>query len=179
MNYLLRLKHWELFFILTSTIFISFIISVSHFKIGTLQTFQLVSLLRIIGIIIFFGWLLILGLSLNEISENPYRFNTGLFAFAVIVSAIGYINMNLQVIFSGNHIIPQAMSILLTPLTLFGIIYTFYNLPKSLKSLESNKIVGFGEFVGELLLLLIFSIGTWFTQPRISHIFQPRNNDLR
>ena len=78
---------------------ISVFLSGSSLKIGNFDSVQLSIIVRVIGVIILFLWYLILGLSLNNMTENPYKFKSGLFILAIILCAFGYSNMNLQVIF--------------------------------------------------------------------------------
>jgi hypothetical protein len=170
MKNLLRIKHWQLFIILTSTLFISIFVAESSLKIGTFESLKLSVLIREIGLIVYFLWLLILGISLNNRPENPHKFKSGIYIAAILFCILGYSDMNLQIIFSENYFIPYYISMLSMPLTLFGLIYVFYNLPMSLKSLESNKKVGFGDCVADLFLLFAFPIGVWFTQPRINRL---------
>lgn len=133
-------------------------------------------MVRVLGVIILFLWYLILGLSLNNMPENPYKFKSGLFILAIIFFAFGYSNMNLQVIFSEDYIIPNFVSMLSTPLTLFGLIYVFYNLPISLKALETNRKVAFGDCIVDMILLFAFPIGIWITQPRLNNLFMTKKN---
>jgi len=176
MKNLFRLKHWQLFIILTCMIFVSIFVANSGLKIGNFDSIQLSIFVRLIGVIILFLWYLFLGLSLNNMTHNPHKFKSGLFILAIIFCAFGYSNMNLQVIFSGNYIIPNFVSMLLTPLTLLGLIYVFYNLPISLKSLETNRKVTFSECIVDLILLFVFPIGIWIVQPRLNKLFMNQKN---
>ncbi len=176
MNKLLRLKHWQLFIILTCMMIVSIFVAESGLKIGDFDSIQLSIMVRVIGVIILFLWYLILGLSLNNMTENPYKFKPGLFVVAIIFCAFGYSNMNLQAIFSENYIVPNFVSMLSTPLTLLGLIYVFYNLPISLKSLETNRKVVFSDCVLDMILLFAFPIGIWITQPRLNKLFMKKKN---
>ncbi len=171
MNKLLKLKPWQLFIVLTCTIFISIFVAESDLKTENFDSLQLSSLIRVAGVIIFFLWLLILGLSLNNVPNNPYKFKSGIFIAAIIFCAFGYINMNLEIIFSESYVMPEIVNWLSPLLTFSGLVYVFYNLPKSLKSLETNKEVGFGDCIADMFLLFAFPVGVWFTQPRINKLF--------
>ncbi len=150
--------------------FVSVLVAKSGFSIGGFDAMQLSIFVRVIGVIILFLWYLVLGLSLNSVTDNPHKFKPGLFILAIILCAFGYSNMNLQLIFAENYIIPFFVSILSTPLTLLGLIYVFRNLSISLKSLETNRKDRFEECVIDALLLFAFPIGVWFTQPRINKL---------
>lgn len=84
---------------------------------------------------------------------------------------IGYIELNLKRLTIEGIIIPDWFSILMGPLTAFGIIYTFYNVPKSIRSVELGRKVSFKECIIDFLLLFAFPIGVWFIQPRINRLY--------
>jgi hypothetical protein len=56
------------------------------------------------------------------------------------------------------------------PFTIWGLIYIFSRIPKSLNSIENKRIVKSSEYLKDSLLLFIFPIGVWFIQPRINKI---------
>ena len=143
----------------------------SNFKIGVVSSLELAVAFGILTLIIFFGWVLAIGLFVNSIPENPYRFKNGLLIFAVLSSLVGYSELNFQRLALENNFVPEWISIVLTPLTFFGIVYTFYNVPKSLKSIESGEKASFKEFIVDALLLFAFPIGVWIIQPRVNRIF--------
>ena len=176
MNKFLRLKHWQIFIILTCMMIVSIFVAESGLKIGNFDSIQLSIMVRVIGVIILFLWYLILGLSLNKVIDNPYKFKSGLFIIAIIFCAFGYSNMNLQAIFSENYIVPNFVSMLSTPLTLLGLIYVFYNLPISLKSLEINRKAGFSDCVLDMILLFVFPVGIWIIQPRLNKVFMTKKS---
>jgi hypothetical protein len=176
MKNLFRLKHWQLFIILTCMIFFSIFVAESGLKIRRFDSIQLSNFVRVIGVIILFLWYLFFGLSLNNMTDNPHKFKSGLFILAIIFCAFGYSNMNLQVIFSENYIVPNFVSMLSTPLTLLGLIYVFYNLPISLKSLEINRKAGFSDCVLDMILLFAFPVGIWIIQPRLNKLFMTKKN---
>jgi hypothetical protein len=99
-----------------------------------------------------------------------------LFVVTIIFCVFGYSNINLQAIFSDYYIVPNFVSMLSTPLTLLGLIYVFYNLSISLKSLESNRKVVFNDCVLDMILLFAFPIGIWIIQPRLNKLFITKKN---
>lgn len=171
MEKLLTLKHWQLFIIIGLSYTIGIAFWGSHFSIGDISSLEISVLFGIVYLFFFFSWILTIGLFLNSISENPYRFRKGLLIFAVLCSMTGYIELNLQRLAIEGVIIPIWFSTLMAPLTAFGIIYTFYNIPKSLKSIELDRKVPFKECIVDTILLFAFPIGVWFIQPRINRLF--------
>jgi hypothetical protein len=85
--------------------------------------------------------------------------------------------MNLRLVFNTNNY-PDffALDLLtLTPLfVLFGLVYSYYSLSKSLKSSQLKREVRFLDCILELVQLLFFPIGIWFIQPKLNSL----NNEL-
>lgn len=170
MKKLLRLKHWQVFMIFGLSYTTSIAFWNSHFSIGNISSLEISVIFGIVSLIFFFLWILALGLFVNSISENPYRFRKGLLIFSVLCSMTGYVELNLQRLAFEGVDIPVWFSLLMAPLTAFGIIYTFYNVPKSLKSIELDRKVRFKECIVDTILLFAFPIGVWFIQPRINRL---------
>ena len=171
MKKLLTLKHWQVFLILTTGFLLNFILVESDFKIGPVSSLLLAVIVGIISLILFFGWVLTIGIFVNGIQDNPYHLRQEILIFAVLSCLIGYSELNLERLAIENLQIPDWVGIILTPLTFFGIIYTFYNVPKSLNSIELDRKVPFRECVVDAFLLFAFPIGVWFIQPRINRLF--------
>ena len=171
MSKILNLKHWQVFALLCTPYIISIIFWQGNFSIGNITALEISVIAGVLSLILFFSWILSIGLLLNSIPDNPYRFKKWLLIFAVICCIIGYSELNLQRLNLANGNIPNPISALLTPLAFFGIIYTFYNVPKSLKSLESDKKAKFSEWIVDAFILFIFPIGIWIIQPRLNKIY--------
>jgi len=171
MKNLIKLKHWQAFMIYALGLILHIIFLKVDLKFGIITSLELSGAFAIITLIFFFLWVLALGLFVNNITGNPYKFRNGLLVFAVLCSTIGYANLNLERVGLTGEIIPEWISIILTPLTLFGIIYTFYNVSKSFKSIEINRKATFSEYILDAILLFAFPIGVWFIQPRLNNIY--------
>ncbi len=171
MKKLLTLKHWQVFLILTTGFVLNFILVESEFKIGQISSLKLAVIVGILSLILFFSWVLTIGIFVNGIQDNPYHLRQGILIFAVLSSMIGYSELNIERLAAENLQIPNWFGMILTPLTFFGIIYTFYNVPKSLKSIELDRKVPFRECFVDAFLLFAFPIGVWFIQPRINRLF--------
>jgi hypothetical protein len=171
MKKLFTVQHWKMFLILTGTIFLSIFISETNLKINDFGNVELSIFIRIFGIVIYFLWIMLLGLSLNNRKEAHYKFNKTLFILAVIFCLVGYSEMNIKTIYNDNYPIPITVSFLLTPLTFFGLVYTFYSISKTFKSVELQRDVSFSECILDAFLLFCFPVGIWFIQPKINKIF--------
>ncbi|SDD20433.1 hypothetical protein [Williamwhitmania taraxaci] len=86
-------------------------------------------------------------------------------------SMIGYAALNLERLTVEGMSFPNWIPMTLTPLVCFGIFYTFYNVPKSLKSLEIGRKAKLSEWIIDAILLFAFPIGIWFIQPRLNRIY--------
>lgn len=172
MNRVMKMKNWQLFIILSVSLIVSVVIGYVEINIGNLEYIKSATVFREIGMIIYLSWLLVLGLSLNSVKSNPHKFRSGLFVFFGITSILGYTDLNLDALMDDRNSIPEIISMLLTLLTFIGIIYIFYNVPKSLKSIEVGEQVKFKDCIVELILLIIFPIGVWILQPRFNRISQ-------
>nr|WP_319571735.1 hypothetical protein [uncultured Draconibacterium sp.] len=160
-----------MFALLCTPYTISIIFLQSNFSVGNVTALEISVIAGVLSLILFFLWILSIGLLLNSIPDNPYRFKKWLLVFAVICCIIRYSELNLQRLNLANGNIPNPISALLTPLVFFGIIYTFYNVPKSLKSLESDKKAKFSEWIIDAFIIFLFPIGIWIIQPRLNKIY--------
>ncbi len=53
-------------------------------------------------------------------------------------------------------------------LSMFGLLYSFYYVAKTYKTVELQREVTFSDFAGDFFLLLFFPIGVWIIQPKIN-----------
>ncbi len=171
MKKILRLKHWQVFSILTIFYILIFIFQKINFSIANVTSFELAIASTIILLVLFFLWLMSIGISLNQISDNPYYFRKSLLIIAGTSCILGYSFLNLQRLGFEKDIIPMWLSAVSFPFTFWGIIYTFYKVPKSLKSIELGQKAKFPEFLLDLVLFAFFPIGVWIIQPRLNRIY--------
>jgi hypothetical protein len=171
MKIFIKLKHWQIFIILGTGFILNLILSTNKFSIGNITSIGLGTVIGIFTLILFFLWVMTIGIFINRIPANSYHFRTWVLIFATLCNMIGYSELNLERILPISDFIPIWLLTLLTLLTFFGIFYTFYNVPKSLKSIELGRKAHFSEYFISALLLFIFPIGVWFIQPRINRIY--------
>ncbi len=155
---------------------INLIISITNFSIGNITSMFLGTVIGIVTLILYFIWVMIIGIKINHIPENSYHFRTGCLIFATLCNILGYSELNIERILPISDFIPNWLPPILTLFTFFGILYTFYNVPKSLKSIELGKEAHFSEYIILAILLFVFPIGLWFIQPKINRIFS--NNEI-
>jgi hypothetical protein len=169
MKSLLKIPAWQMFIFLTFSFLLSIIVRVTDLKFGSIDNISLLAIIRIFGLVIYFFWMLILGLTLNNRPIKYYKFNNLIYVLSLIFCILGYTNMNLRLVFKTNNY-PDFFALdFLTPLfVLFGLVYSYYSLSKSLKSSQLRREVRFSECILDLVQLLIFPIGIWFIQPKLN-----------
>lgn len=158
-----ELKHWKIFSILLIPMFISII---SYSFNPSISIF-----LRILGIIIYFTWLMIAGLRFNSYKKNYYKFSSSIYKLAIFFCITGYSEMNLKHLLGDNYFIPVPLEVLLTLLTFFSVIYVLFCISKSFRSIILKRNAIFSEYIIDFLLFFIFPIGIWIIQPKINTIF--------
>lgn len=173
MKYIIKLKHWQIFIFIGTGYILNLVLTGINFSLGNISSMELSIVIGIITIVLFFLWVLAIGLYLNSIPDNPYKFNKLTLIISIVFSTVGYSDLLYQRLGVGNFM-PDWVSSILTLLTFLGLFYTFYNVPKSLKSIELNKKSKFLDYIVLSVLLFAFPIGIWFIQPRLNRIYDAK-----
>jgi hypothetical protein len=171
MEYIVKLKHWQIFLVLGTVYILYLILSGINFTFGKITSHELSIMIGIITICLFFLWVLVIGLYLNSIPDNPYKFNKWILILSIFWCIIGYSELLLQRLENNNNIVPGWISFSITLLTFLSLYYTFYNVPKSLKSIELGRKSKFTDYIVTAILIFAFPIGIWFIQPRVNRIY--------
>jgi len=168
---ILKLKHWQVFIGLMTFMVLSFLPADSKLGSGNISSIELKTIFIVIGQIVFFLWVLLLGLSLNSIKENPHHFNKIILVVSVLCCILGYGDLQLRALSSDGSSFNETISPILSLLTFLGIIYTFKNVPQSLKSIEMGVKAKFNDYILDAIMIFMFPIGIWFIQPRLNRIY--------
>lgn len=171
MTKLMRLKHWQAFSIFA--IFYAGLLFIQGNDINTnfLSSIELVVGLSIIFLFIFFGWLMSIGVYLTQIKANPDRNRKILILLAGFSTIVGYSLLNLERLSFDEEIVPTWLSIISFPFSYWGIIYIFYKVARSLKSVEIGEKAKFSEYILYIILLAFIPIGIWIIQPKLNKIY--------
>jgi hypothetical protein len=169
---ILKLKHWQVFIVLMTFMVLYYLTADSKFGTDNFSSIELRTTFGVIGQIVFFTWVLLLGLSLNRIKENPHHFSKVLLIISVLCCILGYGDLQLRALSSDSSSINETISLILSPLTFLGIIYTFKNVSQSLKSIETGEKAKFKDYILDAILIFMFPIGIWFIQPRLNRIYK-------
>jgi hypothetical protein len=54
---------------------------------------------------------------------------------------------------------------------MYCLVFTFWFIAKSLATIENNREVSFGDYVGNFFLLFFYPIGIWFVHPKVRKLF--------
>lgn len=171
MERIIKLKNWQVFSILIFFYILIFVFQEMELSIGKLTPIELTVASTIILLVLFFLWFMTIGIFLNQIADNPFHFKKYVLIIAGISCILGYSLLGLQRLEFERNIVPMWLSFVSFPFTFWGIIYIFYKVPKSLKSIELGHKAKFSEFLLDLILFAIFPIGVWIIQPRINRIY--------
>jgi hypothetical protein len=160
MNKILRLKHWQIFIVL----FLSTLLNNCEVKGNTTLT----DIFAIIGLITFFGVLIVYGHSLYELLPDKIELNYILFlinSFLVLGATIFVVIMTEtnQVSFSGIYAIPGFY-------IFYALLHTIAFPVKVLKSIELNREATLSEYVGLFFMIIFWPFCIWFLQPRVNKI---------
>ena len=66
--------------------------------------------------------------------------------------------------------------LLLHLFSMFCMFYCLYFVAKTLKTAETQKVVGFGDFAGEFFLISLFPIGVWIVKPTINKMIDEESD---
>lgn len=180
----LEAKHWQLFGL---TVGIPLLFLSSLVSGGDQVVFRFVFFMPLSGVIlllVLYGWFWSVGVGLQKKIPQDLRLNVKFFKWTVIFPFI-YITLilgTLSYAFSSDwdyieqyiDLLDSALFIIL-PIhyfTLFCLFYQLYFVSKTIKTMELQRKVTFGDYIGELVLVLLFPIGIWFVQPKINKFAQ-------
>jgi hypothetical protein len=168
MNFILRLKHWQVFLILIVALFIS------NFKIEDNQTLTTILLLE--GMTIYFSWMLFVGHGLYQLLPDKIEMNYNLFIINSFIWLTAYVIV---------MIISDGEGMKFTGLAALPGFYVFYAFlhfmmfpVRTLKSIEKGKKADIGECIGDFFLVIFLPIGIWFLQPRINKVTEGQKDNL-
>ena len=170
MKRLLLLKHWQLFGLMIGVMIFN-----SFFDMGSSKIVWAIFLLLFVAI--FFGWFWVMGINLYPKLPPNANLNLNRFKLFMLISAVYLISISL--LFGGisigtNGDSTGGFAVIIVPIHLFSMYCIFWCLAfvaKSLKTVELQRQVKFGDYAGEFFLIWFFPIGVWIIQPRINKIF--------
>ena len=195
----LKAKHWQLFTLMFGIPIIAqiLIMGTMFLNISTetnpdpTEIFNLLKFFPIIMILymgVFFGWFWSVAMGLqNKIPEN-IRMKTKKFKLFFFIPLIyllcfslffgGIFNENLLTGTQPGGWFVGGMFGIIFPLhilSMFCIFYAMYFVAKTIKTVELQKEVNFGEFAGEFFMIWFYFVGIWILQPKINKMVEVKN----
>lgn len=160
MDFILRLKHWQVFIILligTLT---------SNFTWENQETFNLV--LNSLGLIIYFFWYFAVGLELTEHVPPRVELSRTLFivnAFVLIISML-----IIGAVFNGHFSSNGLLEFLWIAYLMYAMFQFMFYPSKALRTVEQGKEATFGQYIKYVLLTIFWPFGIWWIQPKLNRI---------
>lgn len=162
MKKVLTMQSWKIFLILIVFIIASIIVSLIDTENKSIGL-----ILNVVGVAIYFLWVLYLGLSFNQINMF-YKFNSRMLFLTVLICIVGYSELQIKTIYFNFSLLPRNLEFIITLSTFFSLVFVLYSVSKSLKSLELRRKANFIEYILDAFLIFCFPIGIWFIQPKIA-----------
>jgi len=155
--------------------------------------YKLIPLIMIISYGFYFGWFWSIVMGLKDklpetVKINILRFKIFFFVpliYMVFISAIIYYSYTVNLFVNFDHntppsFVPNIETVLMlvaifVPIhffSIFCIYYVMYISAKIIKSIELNRNVSFGDFIGEFVMFWFYPIGIWFLQPKINRMIK-------
>jgi len=184
MAFFLRAKHWQLFLLFFGIPFLlQLILLVCLIKRQGLPSisggYGIFPVIMLLMVGTLFGWIWAVGTGLQKlipatIKMKVIKFKIFFFipsAYLILICVfVGFLlsNMNYALDFG-----PLFIFTIIFPIHIFSmfcIFYCIYFVAKTIKTVELQRPVTFGEFAGEFLMIWFFMIGVWILQPRINNL---------
>ena len=191
-NKFLKAKHWQLFLLMFGVPFIlQFIVmGIIFFNVNKaddpdttimINTLTLFPVIIIIYSGLFFGWFWSIAIGLQNMVPEGVKINVNKFKTFFFIPLIYIVLISLFVGFTASGLFVNGnvsgsivggvliMVILVLHLfSMFCIFYSLYFVSKTIKTVELQREVNFGDFIGEFFMLWFYPIGIWIVQPRIN-----------
>ncbi len=182
-NRFLTAKHWQLFIftfgipmILEIGFVFAMVLSVITHR-GS-DVFSFFSYMKFFPFIVFLfmgtllGWFWSVGVGLQPLIPENLRLNVSGFKFFVLFPLIYFVLFTgqMSLLMSETRVNPLIF-IAIVPLHLFAMFCMLYNLyfvARTFKTIELQRKVELGDYIGEFFLLWFYPVGIWFIQPKIN-----------
>jgi len=160
---ILKLKSWQLFPILL----IGSILLNTQIE----GNVHLTVALKIVGMVIYFGWMLWLGSELHSLARTDSPGN-GFFLFnGYLIIGIFSIGM---VMSEGNDFQVEGIAALPFFYLFYAVIYVLRIPAKRIRSIELGRKVSFGDYWGLFFMFIFWPIGVWFIQARVNKLLSEK-----
>ncbi len=190
-NLFLKAKHWQLFtlvfvipfaiqLMMMFTMFSSLINNPNPDPMFIFQYMKFFPIIMILVIGVHFGWIWSVAIGLQKKVPQNVTMKVKKFKIFFFAPLIYLILFTMFFITTFNELLgsnPESVApilggfIFIIPLHLFAMFCIFYNIyfvSKTIKTVELQREVTFGEFIGEFFMIWFYFIGIWILQPKIN-----------
>ena len=167
MSFFLKLRHWELFLMLSLPTIMSLM-----FKIP-LQPLVVASI-GLFMLLVLFAWIYSIGSWCNSRLPESRRHNPLPFALGLAVPLayiLLYIFVYIPQLSQGPPEKPPLWLLPMHMLSMAGIFYGLWYGARALKSLQENEDADFLIFSSTFFLFFIFPLGLWIIQPQVNQLY--------
>ncbi|MFA0962808.1 hypothetical protein AB9P05_13480 [Roseivirga sp. BDSF3-8] len=180
-DYMLRMKHWQVFLLITApAIFVSLLVLVNSYAFILFPAAYLLSQLTIM----FWVYSVFSGLNDklplgSEIDLTAFR---AMYLVPMVCLGILFLAMLFSVIYSNSggdfapgFSLPNGFGYIILAVCVFSFVSWIQGVriaAKTIKSIERQSGLSFGEYSGEFIFIMMFGIGLWVLQPRINRIME-------
>jgi hypothetical protein len=168
MRFILRLKHWQLFFLAIGLpILADFFKTSEHGQGATIDM-----IVWVITVSTVFSWIWTIGNELYKLSPigqhlKLWRFRTAITSAFTLLVFIFWATENETIMASDYFLIILFTGV---PIYLGLMIYSVLYAAKTLKTIELGRATKIDEYAGEAFLIWMVPLGVWFIQPRLNKL---------
>lgn len=168
MRLILKLKHWQLFFLVVGLTILADFFDVSEHR----QTGAIDLILGVISVSTVFCWIWSIGNELNKRLPVGQNFKIWGFRAAVILALtllvfLFWATENKTIATSDYFMLLLFIGV---PIYLGLMIYSVLHAAKTLKTIELGRLAKIDEYAGEAFLIWMVPLGVWFIQPRLNKL---------
>lgn len=191
----LKAKHWHLFLL---TVGVPVLLEVVMFglmfsqlaaddggEVSPTMILQFVipfTFIILLVLYVFYGWFWAVGIGLQRFVPEGVSMKVNRFKvfFFIPLIYIGIIGLSMALFFmEGNPSMISPSMILIMVMghlfAMFCMFYVLYFVAKTFKTVELQREVTFGDYVGEFFLFWFYPVGVWVLQPKINKVLEKEN----
>jgi len=166
MHFILKLKHWQVFLILSAAAIFS------NFTWEKQDNLNLV--VNSFGIVLYFLWYFIIGLELTEHLPPRVELSRTMFiinAFVLMISMAIIIG-----VFGGHFSSNGLLGFAWIAYIMYAMFQFMFYPSKVLKSVELGTEASLGQYIRYFFLIFFWPVGIWWIQPKLNKIESENDN---
>ena len=187
-NLFLKASHWQIFIfifglpmvmqiVMTATMFSNLAGDEPEFQQSVLIGYGiLLGIVTLAWMCVFLGWIWSVATGLQSHLPDGFRMRVSRFKIFFFVPLLYFILIAFFIFSLANRsvlaVVENSMALILVAIlhlfAMFCIFYCMYFAAKTYKSVELQREVKFGDFVGDFFLVWFLFVGIWILQPKIN-----------